>query len=120
MSYIDLYLLPVPAANLDAYREQAAAFGRAARDHGALSYREWVNDDPGEGMGAEDGFVSTTAVAEFDSRAHRDEVMAKVMADPRVKELEGSDVTDMTAMRYGGFAPLVDYTGVGGVDRKLR
>ena len=50
----------------------------------------------------------TAAVAEFTSRAHRDEVMERVLADPRVKALmEGESPADMSRMRYGGFAPFV-------------
>ena len=105
--YIDLYLLPVPEESIDAYTEQAGTFGEVAREHGALNYREFRAEDLGEGFDAEDGLVLTAAVAEFTSRAHRDEVMEKVLADPRVKELEGQEVADMSAMRYGGFETLV-------------
>ena len=103
--YIDLYLLPVPEENIEAYREQAGTFGEVAREHGALSYREFRGDDPGEGFEAEDGLVLTAAVAEFTSRAHRDEVMEKVVADPRVKGLEGQEVTDMSGCATAGSRP---------------
>jgi uncharacterized protein YbaA (DUF1428 family) len=108
--YVDIYLLPVPEARLNEYREQAATFGAVAREHGALSYREFRGDDLDEqfraGLGA--GTVLTSAVAEFGSREHRDEVMAKVMADPRVTALtEGEPLANMAEMRYGGFELLV-------------
>ena len=35
-AYVDLYLLPVPRANLAPYEDQASLFGRVAREHGAL------------------------------------------------------------------------------------
>ncbi|MEP6464304.1 MAG: DUF1428 family protein, partial [Frankiaceae bacterium] len=96
-NYVDIYLLPVPLANLDAYREQATTFGQVAKEYGALSYREFVSDDPGEGMTAEEGTALTAAVAEFSSRAHRDEVMGNVLADPRVEALmQGESPADMT------------------------
>jgi uncharacterized protein YbaA (DUF1428 family) len=108
MSYVDIYLLPVPERNLDAYRSQAATFGAVAREHGALAYREFRGDDLAEGFSAAQGTVLTAAVAEFDSRAHRDEVMAKVMQDPRVKALtDGDQLAAMDQMRYGGFELLV-------------
>ena len=108
MSYIDLYLLPVREDKLDAYREQATAFGRVAREHGALSYREFRGDDPDGTFEAADGRLMTAAVVEFDSREHRDDVMATVMDDPRVTAmLGGEQLADMGAMRYGGFSPLV-------------
>lgn len=107
-NYVDLYLLPVPQANLDAYRRQATLFGQVAREHGALSNREYVGDDLGDWTHVEDGAAMTAAVAEFTSRAHRDEVMERVLADPRVKALmEGESPADMSRMRYGGFAPFV-------------
>lgn len=107
-TYVDLYLLPVPEANLDAYRRQATVFGQVAREHGAMSYREFVGDHLGEWTDVEDGAAMTAAVAEFTSRAHRDEVMERVLADPRVKALmEGESPADMSRMRYGGFAPFV-------------
>jgi uncharacterized protein YbaA (DUF1428 family) len=48
-------------------------------------------------------------VAEFESRAHRDEVMEKVMNDPRVTAMTDDEpVADMDQMRYGGFETIVD------------
>jgi uncharacterized protein YbaA (DUF1428 family) len=108
--YVDLYLLPVAAADLDAYQRQATAFGDVAREHGALRYREFRADDLGAGLsdGVPEGRVLTAAVAEFPSREHRDEVMAKVMADPRVTALLDADqVGDMDRMSYGGFETFV-------------
>ena len=107
--YVDIYLLPVPAARLEDYKRQAETFGAVAREHGALSYREFRGDDLAERFPVGEGEVLTAAVAEFDSRAHRDEVMGKVMADPRVAALEQADpIADMSQMRYGGFETFVD------------
>ena len=106
--YVDIYQLPVPEQKLEAYREQATTFGKVAREHGALSYREFLADDLGDGLSVDDGEVLTAAVAEFTSRAHRDEVMEKVMQDPRVTALmQGEDLADMSRMRYGGFEAFV-------------
>ena len=106
--YVDFYLLPVPRANLDAYREQATTFGEIAREHGALAYREFLGDDTQETMPLEDGVVMTAAVAEFRSREHRDEVMAAVMCDPRVEAFERTpQLADMGRMSYGGFTAFV-------------
>ena len=106
--YVDIYQLPVPEQKLEAYREQATTFGKVAKEHGALSYREFLADDLGDGLSVDDGEVLTAAVAEFTSRAHRDEVMEKVMQDPRVTALmQGEDLADMSRMRYGGFEAFV-------------
>ena len=109
--YVDIYLLPVPEVNLDPYQRQATVFGQVALEHGALSYREFRGDDLDQTFSAEprEGELLTAAVAEFRSRQHRDEVMAKVMEDPRVTEqLGGEQLADMTRMRYGGFEMIVD------------
>jgi uncharacterized protein YbaA (DUF1428 family) len=113
--YVDLYLLPVPEDRLDAYRAQATTFGEVALAHGALSYREFVADDPDEALAAmavREGDVLTAAVAEFTSREHRDEVMRDVLEDPRVKELmDREQPADMERMRYGGFRTIVSPGG---------
>jgi uncharacterized protein YbaA (DUF1428 family) len=108
-NYVDVYLLPVREEKLEEYREQATSFGEIAREHGALSYREFRGDDLGDNFEVEDGRLLTAAVDEFDSRAHRDEVMEKVMSDPRVTAMTGGEqVADMDKMRYGGFETIVD------------
>ena len=108
--YIDLYLLPVPEEKIEEYRDLALAFGRVAREHGALSYREFRGDDLGDGFTtAANGQLLTAAVVDFESRAHRDEVMGKVMEDPRIKAMMDLDpITDMEQMRYGGFQTFVE------------
>ena len=106
--YVDIYFLPVPEKNIDAYREQATTFGKVAKEHGALAYREFRGDDLGENLSAGEGEVLTAAVAEFESREHRDAVMERVLADPRVTALmEGEHLADMEQMRYGGFQTFV-------------
>ena len=107
--YVDIYLLPVPEKNLEAYRQQATTFGKVAKEHGALRYREFRGDDLGDELKVAHAEILTAAVAEFESRAHRDEVMAKVMKDPRVTEMvEGEQIADMSKMRYGGFQAFVN------------
>jgi len=114
--YVDLYLLPVPEGNLGRYRETATRFGAIVREHGGLNYREFRGDDlsadgavsftEGVPVGSEE--VLTAAVVEFESRAHRDEVMQKVMQDPRVAELmKEESIANMEQMRYGGFETIV-------------
>ncbi len=44
----------------------------------------------------------------FKSRAHRDRVNAKVMADPRIANMEKTMPFDSSRMLYGGFKVLVD------------
>ncbi len=84
------------------------AIAVATRLTGALSYQEFRGDDLGDTLKVQDGDLLTAAVAEFESRAHRDEVMEKVMKDPRVNALEGEVLADMSQMRYGGFQTFVN------------
>ena len=105
--YVDIYLLPIPERDVEAYREQATVFGQVAREYGALRYREFRGDDL-DTFKVRDGDLLTAAVVDFKSRAHRDEVMAKVMCDTRVEQLCGqTPLADMTRMRYGGFETFV-------------
>jgi uncharacterized protein YbaA (DUF1428 family) len=107
--YVDIYLLPVPEQNLDAYERQATEFGTVVKEYGALSYREFRGDDLDDNLKVPDGQLLTAAVAEFESRAHRDEVMDKVMKDARVTEMmEAEQIADMAQMRYGGFETFVN------------
>ena len=48
--YVDIYLLPIPARNVAAYKEQATLFGTIARQYGALRYRELRGDDLGDSL----------------------------------------------------------------------
>jgi uncharacterized protein YbaA (DUF1428 family) len=115
MSYIDLYLLPVPLGNLPAYTKQAQTFGDAVKRYGGLSYGEFKADPNGEGnesylklVTLKPGEILTTATASFSSKKHRDEVMAKVMEDEQVKALMNqTGIADMSRMVYGGFEQFV-------------
>jgi uncharacterized protein YbaA (DUF1428 family) len=109
MGYVDIYLLPVREERLDEYRDQATSFGAIVKEYGGLGYREFRADDVEHGFATDDGLTMTAAVAEFESREHRDEVMGKVMEDPRVVAMsEGDQIADMSAMQYGGFETFVE------------
>uniref|UniRef100_UPI0013DC6E0E DUF1428 family protein n=1 Tax=Streptococcus pneumoniae TaxID=1313 RepID=UPI0013DC6E0E len=64
------------------------------KEHGALAYVECIGDDVPYGevtsfpraVKAKDDEVVVFSLVVYESRAKRDEVMAKVMADPRLKE----------------------------------
>lgn len=106
--YVDIYLLPIPQDNVEAYRRQATLFGKVAREYGAISYREFRGDDLDDTLQVGDGDLLTAAVVDFRSREHRDEVMAKVMGDARVAQLVDEEpLADMSRMRYGGFQTFV-------------
>lgn len=118
MAYVDGFVLPVPKAHFERYREMASKAGAIWREHGALEYRECVGDDvkPGEvtsfpqsvKLEPEEMVVFSWIV--YASRAHRDEVNAKVMNDPRMKSMMSPDTMpfDGKRMFWGGFEVLVE------------
>jgi uncharacterized protein YbaA (DUF1428 family) len=121
MAYVDGFLIPVPTKNLAAYRKMSEAAGKVWMEHGALDYKECAGDDVnGEGMGAMTTFPKTLAVKRgetvvfswilYKSRAHRDSVNKKVMADPRLAKMMNpkNPPFDHKRMNYGGFEVFVD------------
>ena len=115
MPYVDGFVLAVPKANLEAYKEMARLGGQVWMEHGALSYVETFADDVAEGeltsfpraVLLKDDEIVVFAWATYKSRAHRDEVMAKVMADPRMKPDMEDMPFDGKRMIYGGFQAFV-------------
>ncbi len=116
MPYTDGFIVPVPKANIDAYRALARLAAQVWREHGALEYREWIADDvkPGEVTSfpqsvllKEDETVVFAWIV-YESRAHRDEVNAKVMSDPRMQMDMSKVPFDSRRMIFGGFASFVE------------
>ncbi len=118
MAYVDGFLLAVPQKNLAAYRRIAQKAGKVWREHGALDYKECVGDDLNVKMGLpfakrvklKRGETVVFSWILFKSRAHRDQVNAKVMKDPRLAKMMNPKAMpfDMKRMSYGGFKVLVD------------
>ena len=116
--YVDGFVLPVPTENLPAYQAMAEKAAKVWLEHGALEYRECVGDDMDvnfglpftTGVNAHAGETIVFAWIVYESRAHRDEVNAKVMQDPRL--CEGMDEKtmpfDCKRMLYGGFKTIVE------------
>ena len=114
--YVDGFVLPVPRKNLQAYRRLARKAGRIWREHGALQYVECVGEDLAVPAGIpfpkrielRKGEVLAFSWILYRSRAHRDRVNAKVMADPRMDLDMGSMPFDIQRMSFGGFEVLVE------------
>jgi uncharacterized protein YbaA (DUF1428 family) len=118
MRYVDGFLLVVPTKNLKTYRDIARKAGKIWREHGALEYVEAAGDDLKVPMG--DSFKERVSLKRgetvmfsfiaYKSRAHRDQVNAKVMKDPRLLKImkKGPCPFDMNRMSFGGFKMLVD------------
>lgn len=117
--YIDGFIIPVPKANLDAYRDIAERACAIWKEHGALSYCECVGDDldpmEGEGtprsfpdiVGAEPDETVMFSWAVFASRESRDAANEKIMNDPRTAALIDPPLFDCSRMAFGGFREIV-------------
>ena len=114
--YIDGFVVPVPTNQLAAYRTLARKFGKIWIEHGALEVHECAADDvkPGkltsfpQAVKLKDDEMVVFSWIVFKSRAHRDAVNAKVMADARVVAMEGQPMPfDGKRMFWGGFKEMV-------------
>ena len=116
MNYVDYFVMPVPEANMDAYKKQAKLSAKVWIDNGALQYFEGVADDAPEGkvtdfyraVKRKDGETVVVGYAVYKSRKHRDEVMKKTMSDKRMADAMKNMPFDGKRMFWGGFKPLVE------------
>ena len=116
-SYVDLYLIPVPKKKLSSYKSVARRFGKIIRDYGVTEYREFVADDL-KGLGGipytkvvklKAGETLVASYVVYKSKAHRTQVIKKMMQDPRMKKMTTEPmVFDMKRMTYGGFKTFVE------------
>lgn len=116
--YTDGFVITVPKNKIEEYRKMAEIGNEVWLEHGALDYKECVGEDleQKEGCGS---FLSALQVGpeetvvfawiSYKSREHRDEVNAKVMKDPRLAGMCGSENMpfDPKRMLFGGFEVFV-------------
>jgi len=115
MRYMDGFLIPVPNGNKQAYIDMAVKAAPIFMEHGAIRVVETWGDDVPVGkvndfrtaVIAEEGESVVFSWIEWPSKAVRDEGMAKVMKDERMKP-DGEMPFSGARMIYGGFATLVD------------
>jgi uncharacterized protein YbaA (DUF1428 family) len=115
MAYVDGFLIAVPNAKREAYRDLAAMAAPIFREHGALSVVECWGDDVPEGkltsfpmavkLEPDETVVFSWIV--WPSREARDAGNAKVMADPRMQP-PGEMPFDGKRMIFGGFEIMVE------------
>lgn len=116
MSYIDGFVVPCPRDRIDDYRKIAETACKVWLELGALEYWECVAEDLSndfsrsftEVADLKEGETVIFAWIRYRSRAHRDEINAKVMEDPRMANMPAESMPfDCKRMGYGGFEVLV-------------
>jgi uncharacterized protein YbaA (DUF1428 family) len=116
MSYVDGFVLAVPKAKIEAYKEIAQLAGKVWMEHGALSYVECVADDVPYGtltsfpraVQAKDDETVVFSWITYKDKASRDEIMARVMADERLKADMANMPFDTKRMIFGGFEAFLE------------
>ena len=114
-SFTDGFVVPVPEAKRDAYRELAAKMAKVFRQHGANRVIEAIADDVGHGkvtdfyraVKAEGGETVVFSFIEWPDKKSRDEAWAKIMADESLKP-QGDMPFSGQRMFWGGFDNIVD------------
>jgi uncharacterized protein YbaA (DUF1428 family) len=120
MSYIQGFVLAVPAANKQAFIEHATKSMPFFREFGATRMVENWGDEVPDGkvtdfkraVKAEDDEVVLFSWIEWPSREALESGTEKMMEDPRMAAM-GEMPFDGKRMIYGGFAPMLD-DGPGG------
>jgi uncharacterized protein YbaA (DUF1428 family) len=113
--YVDGYVLAVPTAKREAYRELARTAAAVFKDHGALNVVECWGEDVPEGkvtsfpmaVKAERDETVVFSWITWPSRAARDEGMRKAMEDPRMDHDPAAMPFDGKRMIFGGFEAIV-------------
>lgn len=118
MAYVDGFLTPVKADRLAEYKKMARKAGKVWMEHGALSYTECLADDVAYGKSTsflravkqKDDEVVVLSWVVYNSRRERDQIMKKVMEDPRLADMIQSkdQPFDTKRMIFGGFKPIVE------------
>lgn len=116
MKYVDGFVVAVPADKKEAYIALAAKAAPLFKEFGATRVVECWADDVPDGkltdfrmaVKAEDNEEVVFSWIEYPSKEVRDAANAKMMADPRMKEMGDSMLFDGKRMIYGGFAPILD------------
>ena len=113
--YVDGFLLAIPKKKMAAYKTISSQAGKVWKKYGALEYVECVIDDVipgfaafGKAAKARPGEAVVFSWIIYKSRAHRDAVNKKVLADPAIQQPPPSMPFDPKRMAMAGFKVLVD------------
>ena len=121
MSYVEGFVVPVPAANKETFRKHAADAAPMFKEFGATRMVEAWGDNVPDGkltdfkgaVKAKPDEVVVFSWFEYPDKAARDAANEKMMSDPRMKQMGANMPFDGQRMIFGGFAPIVE-EGAGG------
>lgn len=112
--YVDVCILPIAKKHVANYKKNTTGIGKILLKHGALASRDYVADDKnaltlfGKKLKAKTGEVFIIALAEFNSKAHREKVFKLMAKDPGMEKFMSDNSVDPKRMIMGGFKALVD------------
>lgn len=123
MTYVQGFVVAVPAANKEAYRKQAADAAPIFREFGAKRFVEAWGDDVPDGkltdfkgaVKAKPDEVVVFSWLEYADKAAYDAANQKMASDPRMKAMGASMAFDGQRMIFGGFSPIAQQGGDGDV-----
>jgi uncharacterized protein YbaA (DUF1428 family) len=113
--YVDICIQPVPKKHLADYRATTRKIGKLLIELGALGSSDFIADDENatkhsfpKKIKVNKGEVLIYAVAEFKSKAHRDQVFKRMEKDKRMEKIfSGPNFLDQKRAVVGGFKVLV-------------
>ena len=116
MSYVDGFLIPVPASRKKDFVAQAARMAPILKEFGATRVVECWGDDVPDGkvtdfkgaVKAKDDETVVFSWVEYPSKEVRDAANKRMMEDSRMKEMGADMPFDGKRMIFGGFAPVLD------------
>src|SRR4051812_26040982 len=121
MSYVEGFVLAVPAANKETFRKHAADAAPMFKEFGATRMVETWGDDVPDGkvtdfkgaVKAKPDEVVVFSWFEYPDKAGRDAANEKMMSDRRMKQMGVNMPVDGQRMIFGGFPPILE-EGAGG------
>jgi uncharacterized protein YbaA (DUF1428 family) len=116
MTYVEGFVLAVPTANKEEFRQHAADAAPLFREFGVKRHVETWGDDIPDGtttdfkkaVQAKEDETVVFSWFEYPDKAARDAANAKMMSDPRMAEMGTGMPFDGKRMIIGGFSSLLD------------
>lgn len=116
MAYIEGFVVPVPAANKEAYRKHAADAAPMFKEFGVTRMVETWGDSVPDGkvtdfkgaVQAKPDEVVVFSWFEYPSKEVRDAAVEKMKTDPRMEQMGAGMPFDGKRMIYAGFDALID------------